>query len=218
MEAYGHLSRARKVIPVSAMQTRGFHDLREAVTKELKKQGFAYIRMLYDESLLKIAIIGRPNVEIRLLSMLWQERFERWSRICRERLVTRLIRLHRTQRKNVIIDTAGIRRAGKIGTRNIEQWSVLRSERAIERADVVAVVIDAEDGVTHQDEHLVGVAMKAKKGIVLVLNKWDKVLARPNIDSGTILDRYMQYLSNKFDFLSYAPVKLFSFGNCRETN
>lgn len=105
-----------------------------------------------------------------------------------------------------LIDTAGIRRAGKIGSANIEQWSVLRAERSIERADVVAVVIDAFEGVSHQDEHIVGEAMKAKKGIVLVLNKWDKVLSKPNVGVDTILERYMEYLAKKFDFLSYAPV------------
>jgi GTPase len=105
-----------------------------------------------------------------------------------------------------LIDTAGIRRAGKIGSANIEQWSVMRAERSIERADVVAVVIDAYEGIAHQDEHIVGEAMKAKKGIILVVNKWDKVLAKPGVDVNTILDRYMVYLSKKFDFLSYAPV------------
>ena len=62
-----------------------------------------------------------------------------------------------------LIDTAGIRRAGKIGSGNIEEWSVLRAERSIERADVVAVVMDAFEGVSHQDEHIVGEAMKEKK-------------------------------------------------------
>lgn len=82
----------------------------------------------------------------------------------------------------------------------------MRSERAIDRADVVAVVIDAFDGISHQDEHLVGVAMKAKKGIILIMNKWDKVLHKPGINPGNIVDRYMQYMAKKFDFLSYAPV------------
>jgi GTP-binding protein len=71
---------------------------------------------------------------------------------------------------------------------------------------VVAIVIDAFDGIAHQDEHLVGLAIEAKKGIILIMNKWDKVLARPGIDPGSIVDRYMGYLSKKFDFLSYAPV------------
>lgn len=60
--------------------------------------------------------------------------------------------------------------------------------------------------MTHQDEHIVGVAIEAKKGIILVVNKWDAVLARPDTNAATILDRYMVYLSKKFDFLSYAPV------------
>lgn len=83
---------------------------------------------------------------------------------------------------------------------------MLRAERSIERADVVALVIDAYDGVTHQDEVIVSKALEAKKGIILVLNKWDKVLAKPDIGTDTILERYMKYLSKKFDFLSYAPV------------
>lgn len=67
-------------------------------------------------------------------------------------------------------------------------------------------MIDAFEGITHQDEHIVGEALKAKKGIILVLNKWDIVLAKPGVNTDTILDRYMHYLSKKFDFLSYAPV------------
>jgi GTP-binding protein len=105
-----------------------------------------------------------------------------------------------------LIDTAGIRRSGKIGSANIEQWSVLRAERAIDRADVVAIVIDASEGITHQDLHIAGRAIEAKKGIILVVNKWDTVLAKKDVDQSTILDRYMQYLSKQFDFLSYVPV------------
>lgn len=66
--------------------------------------------------------------------------------------------------------------------------------------------MDAYEGIAHQDEHIVGEAIKAKKGIILVLNKWDKVLAKPGMNTATILERYMHYLSKKFDFLSYAPV------------
>lgn len=62
-----------------------------------------------------------------------------------------------------MIDTAGIRRAGKIGNANIEQWSVMRAENSIGRSDVVAVVMDAFDGVSHQDEVIVGKAIEEKK-------------------------------------------------------
>ena len=66
--------------------------------------------------------------------------------------------------------------------------------------------MDAFEGIAHQDEHIVGEAMKEKKGIILVVNKWDKVMNKPGVNKDTILERYMHYLSKKFDFLSYAPV------------
>ena len=65
--------------------------------------------------------------------------------------------------KIVLIDTAGIRRAGKIGTENIEDWSVIRSERAIGRSDVVALVIDGNEGVTAQDKHILSKALEEGK-------------------------------------------------------
>ena len=178
------------------------------IATELKKQGFSYeADISRDEGIFKIAIIGRPNVGKSSLvnAMAGETRsvVKDMPGTTRDSIDT--IIEHQGE-KICLIDTAGIRRAGKIGTRNIEQWSVLRAERAMERADVIAIVVDAFDGVAHQDEHLVGLAMKAKKGIILIMNKWDKVLAKPGIDPGSIVDRYMQYLAKKFDFLSYAPV------------
>jgi GTPase len=105
--------------------------------------------------------------------------------------------------KFVLIDTAGIRRSGKIGTGNIEDWSVVRSQRAIERADIVALVIDAFDGISAQDLHILERALEENKGIILVANKWDKVLAKPGIDKITIMDRYIDYLREKVDFASF---------------
>ena len=107
-------------------------------------------------------------------------------------------------RKMVLIDTAGIRRSGKIGIGNIESWSVIRSERAIERSDVIAVVIDSVEGVTHHDQAIAGQVVEAKKGIVLVINKWDKYLSKPGIVREEAMNRYIAYLQRKMDFLSYA--------------
>ncbi len=67
-------------------------------------------------------------------------------------------------------------------------------------------MIDAVEGITHQDLHITGRAIEAKKGIILVVNKWDRVLDKPGVDRETILDRYMKYMGQQFDFLSYAPV------------
>lgn len=209
LEAYELLSIGLgEVVPVSAIQSRGFGELKSVLAWTLKDLGFGFVPdYTYDENLLKIALIGRPNVGKSSLvnAMAGEIRsvVKDMPGTTRDSIDTII---EHNGKKVCLIDTAGIRRAGKIWTRNIEQWSVLRSERAIERADVVGVVIDAYDGISHQDEHLVGVAMKAKKWIILILNKWDKVLTKPGINPGNIVDRYMHYLSKKFDFLSYAPV------------
>lgn len=79
-----------------------------------------------------------------------------------------------------IIDTAGLRKPGKIGIYNIESWSVLRTEAAISRADICAVVLDPIEGITQNDKHIVGKALQENKGIILVVNKWD--LARTKSD------------------------------------
>lgn len=209
LEAYNLLELGLgDVIPVSAVQNRGFGELKSKVALELKSQGFSFQEnSANDDGLLKLAIIGRPNVWKSSLvnAISWETRsivkdFPGTTRDAIDTIVTF------DGQEICLIDTAGIRRAGKIGSANIEQWSVLRAERSIERADVVAVVMDAFEWVAHQDEHIVGEALKAKKGIILVLNKWDKVLNKPGMNTATILDRYMHYLSKKFDFLSYAPV------------
>lgn len=208
VEAFQHMSLGLgDVIPVSAVQNRGFGELKARVATELKAKWYGYAPDATYEGMLKLAIIGRPNVGKSSLvnAISWETRsivkdFAGTTRDAIDTVITF------QDQEICLIDTAGIRRAGKIGSANIEQWSVMRAERSIERADVVAVVIDAYEGIAHQDEHIVGEAMKAKKGIILVVNKWDKVLAKPGIDANTILDRYMVYLSKKFDFLSYAPV------------
>lgn len=197
------------MIPTSPMQNRGLRDLLAATATTLRGLGFdaKSDAEVEDPDMLKLSIIGRPNVGksslVNAISGETRSIVKDMPGTTRDSIDT-IVKFG--DEEILLIDTAGIRRAGKIGSANIEQWSVLRAERAIDRADVVAVVIDAFEGVTHQDEHIVGEAMKAKKGIILVLNKWDKVLDKPNIGRETILDRYMHYLSKKFDFLSYAPV------------
>jgi GTP-binding protein len=208
-EAFQHLSLGLgEVVPMSAVQNRWFKELASLLSVELKKLWFGYEpNKSTDDGLLKLAIIWRPNVGksslVNALSGKMRSIVKDMPGTTRDAIDT-IIEFQWNE--ICLIDTAGIRRAGKIGTANIEQWSVLRAERSIERADVIAVVIDAFDGISHQDEHIVGEAIKEKKWVILVLNKWDKVLAKPGVNTDTILDRYMVYLSKKFDFLSYAPV------------
>lgn len=197
------------VIPTSPVQHRGIQDLRNALTVELKAIGFTETEEnpMRDNSKLHLAIIGRPNVGksslVNALSGTMRSIVKDLPGTTRDSIDTVI---DWNGEEICLIDTAGIRRAGKIWTANIEQWSVLRAERAISRSDVVAVVMDAFEWVSHQDQIIVWKALEEKKGIILVMNKWDKVLSKPGVNTETILDRYMTYLSKKFDFLSYVPV------------
>ncbi|MDO8567164.1 MAG: ribosome biogenesis GTPase Der [Dehalococcoidales bacterium] len=98
----------------------------------------------------------------------------------------------------LLIDTAGIRRRGKI-LAGVEKYSVGRSLRAIDRADVVLLVMDASEQVTAQDTHIGGYVQQATKGIVLVVNKWDLVEEKNQAE-------WNEYLMSQFKFMSYAPV------------
>jgi GTPase len=103
-----------------------------------------------------------------------------------------------------LIDTAGIRRRGRI-EQGIEHFSVLRSMRAIDRCDVVLMVIDSTEGFTAQDLHIAGYVEEQKKGIVIVVNKWDLV----EKDSST-MDLYRDEAKRQLDFLPYAPLVFIS--------
>ena len=100
----------------------------------------------------------------------------------------------------VVIDTAGIRKRGKV-YESVEKYSVLRAMSAIERSDVVLVVIDGESGIREQDKHVAGYAHEAGKGVILVYNKWDTV----EKDEQT-LQQMEKKLRQEFIYLDYAPI------------
>ncbi len=102
--------------------------------------------------------------------------------------------------KVTLIDTAGIRRRGRVEP-GVEKHSVMRTERAIERADVAIVVIDAVEGFTSQDQHIVGAVVEAGKGLIVVVNKWDLV----EKDNYT-MEAFREDASRAFDFASWAPL------------
>ena len=104
----------------------------------------------------------------------------------------------------VIIDTAGIRKRGKI-YENVEKYSIMRAMSAIERSDVVLVVIDGESGLREQDKHVAGYAHEAGKGVILVYNKWDAV----EKDEHTMAE-IEKKLRAHFLYLSYAPIAFVS--------
>jgi GTP-binding protein len=107
-------------------------------------------------------------------------------------------------RAMTLIDTAGIRRRGRI-EQGIEHFSVLRSMRAIDRSDVVLLVIDSTEGFTAQDLHIAGYVEEQKKGIVVVVNKWDLI----EKDTST-MDLYRDEAKRQLDFLPYAPLVFIS--------
>lgn len=103
-----------------------------------------------------------------------------------------------------LIDTAGIRRRGKI-ERGVEQFSVLRSFKAIERADVVLLLIDASEGISAQDAHIAGFVVEASKSCVILVNKWDTVEKGPGVK-----EAYTQGIRTELKFIAYAPVLFIS--------
>jgi GTP-binding protein len=104
----------------------------------------------------------------------------------------------------ILIDTAGIRKRGKV-ERGVEQYSVLRSFKAIERADVALLLIDAEAGISAQDTHIAGFVIDALKSCVVLVNKWDLVVK----DSYT-MDEYTRVIREQLNFMDYVPILFIS--------
>jgi GTP-binding protein len=149
----------------------------------------------------RIAIVGRPNVgKSRLLNaLLGQERaiVSDVPGTTRDSVDTEIIWAGNPL---TLIDTAGIRRRGRI-EQGIERFSVIRSMKAIDRADLVLFVIDAVEGFTAQDLHIAGYVEEQKKGLVVVVNKWDLV----EKDANT-MDEYREKAREALDFMPYAPL------------
>ena len=152
-----------------------------------------------------IAIVGRPNVgKSRLLNaLLGQERaiVSDVPGTTRDSLDTEIIW---AGQPITLIDTAGIRRRGRV-EQGIERYSVIRSMRAIDRSDVVLLLIDANEGFTAQDLHIAGYVEERKKGMVLVVNKWDII----EKDTHT-MDEYREHAKVALDFMPYVPLVFIS--------
>jgi GTPase len=149
----------------------------------------------------RLAIVGRPNVGKSSLinALLGQERVIVDSEPGTTRdAIDSLIDYQ--GEKVLLIDTAGIRRRGHV-EQGVEKYSVMRALRALGRADVALLVVDADEGLTAQDAHVASYVVDAGKGVVLVVNKWDLV---PR--SQTAMADWTQLVRERFKFLSFAPV------------
>lgn len=158
-------------IPVSASNHQGVGDLLEAVSDHFKKDGSESD----DDDRPRIAIVGRPNVgKSSIVNRLVGEKRVIVSDIAgttRDAIDTPL---KRNGREYILIDTAGLRRKSKIHE-DLERYSIIRTVTAVERADVVVMVIDAAEGVAEQDAKIAGIAHERGKGVIIAVNKWDVV-------------------------------------------
>ena len=186
--------------PISALHGTGTGDLLDKVVA-----AFPVEEEEEELEAVKIAIVGRPNVgkSSLLNKILGQERsiVHEVPGTTRDAIDTQM---EWEGQPVVLIDTAGIRRKGRI-QRGVEKYSVLRALRAIDRADVVLLLIDAVEGVTAQDAHIAGYILEAAKSVVVVVNKWDLV----EKDTYT-MQAYLEHVRRALRFLDYVPVLFIS--------
>ena len=185
-------------LTISAVHGLGTGDLLDEVVKRLP----ADTGEDYDEDVIKVAIIGRPNVGKSSLAnaLLGQERMivSDVAGTTRDAIDSMLHLSDGTPM--VIIDTAGMRRKAKIDL-PVERYSVIRALRAVDRSDVVLMVLDAMQGVTEQDKKIVGYAHENGKASIVVVNKWDLV----EKDDKTV-NLYTNAIRHQLAFLQYAPI------------
>ncbi len=185
-------------LPISAIHGTGTGDLLDAIVAVLPP---SELEDEEDPQTTRIAIVGRPNVGKSSLvnALLGEERVivDSQPGTTRDAIDTFL---RYKDHPVVLIDTAGIRRRGKVEV-GIEKYGVFRAVRAINRADVALLVIDAVEGFTAQDAHVAGYVEQAGRGVVVVVNKWD--LRRPE---GLSADRLRAEARAKLAFLHYTPI------------
>ncbi|MBS4191047.1 ribosome biogenesis GTPase Der [Bacillus sp. FJAT-49705] len=187
--------------PISGSHGLGLGDLLDEAAKHFPKHG----QKDYEDDVIKFSLIGRPNVGKSSLvnAILGEDRVivSNVAGTTRDAIDSELTF---NGEKYVIIDTAGMRKKGKV-YETTEKYSVLRALRAIERSDVVLVVIDGEEGIIEQDKRIAGYAHEAGRAVVIVVNKWDAV----EKDEKTMKE-FEQKIREHFLFLDYAPIVFLS--------
>lgn len=188
-------------MPVSAASKLGIGDMLDEVIKHFP-EGASEDE---EDDRPKIAIVGKPNVgKSSIINKLLGENRVIVSNIAgttRDAVDTPVIH---NGREYVFIDTAGLRRKNKI-KEDLERYSIIRTVAAVERADIVVLVIDATEGVTEQDAKIAGIAHERGKGIIIAVNKWDAV----EKNDKTIYE-YTQKIKDTLSFMSYAEILFIS--------
>ena len=205
-------------IDISSLQGIGTGDLLDAIVEALPPEEEEPEEE--EEDIPRIAIVGRPNVgKSSLLNAILGYQRAIVSEVpgtTRDAIDTEL---EFEGRKIRLIDTAGIRRRGRVGP-GVEKFSVLRSSRAIERADVAILVIDASEGLAAQDTHIAGEIQEQAKGVLVVVNKWDLAQEqrraaredrppKPNEEIESA-EAYRRSIAEGLKFIPYAPIVFIS--------
>ncbi len=158
-----------------------------------------------EEDLIKVAIIGRPNVgKSSLLNRILGEERVIVSEVAGTTRDAVDSYYENERGKYLLIDTAGLRRKSKVDDR-IEKFSAMRSRDAVERSDVCLILLDAREGVTEQDSKVAGLAHESGKGCILVVNKWDLI----DKDTRT-MDKQREEIRKDLSFMPYAPILFIS--------
>ncbi|MGP4070307.1 ribosome biogenesis GTPase Der [Halobacillus sp. B29] len=187
--------------PISGTHGLGLGDMLDEVVKYFPEKMLEEI----DDDIIRFSVIGRPNVGKSSLvnTLLGQERVivSDIAGTTRDAIDTPF---SKDDRDYVIIDTAGMRKRGKIYEAT-EKYSIMRAMKAIERSDVVLSLIDADTGIQEQDKKIAGYAHEAGKAVIIVVNKWDTV----EVEEKTMKEFEDKVRSN-FRFLDYAPIVFLS--------
>ena len=184
-------------IAVSSVHGHGTGDLLDEVIKNIPEGSFDDT----DEDIVKVAVIGKPNVgKSSLINKISGEERAIVSDIAGTTRDATDTVIHNSHGDFVFIDTAGLRRKSKVEDQ-IEKYSVIRARMAGERADVCVIMIDANEGFTEQDSKVAGIAHDLGKACIIAVNKWDAVEK-----TGTTMDVQRKKLMNDFSFMSYAPI------------
>ncbi len=187
----------REPIALSSLHGSGTGDLLDAVLEECPPSDDDE----EDEGIIHVAVIGKPNAgKSSIINRMCGEERVIVSNIAgttRDATDTRVENEHGVFN---FIDTAGIRRHSKVEDR-IERFSVIRANMAVERADVCLLMIDAQDGVTEQDEKIAGIAHEAGKAVIIVINKWDAI----EKDNNTV-NQFNLRIRTALAYMPYAPI------------
>jgi GTP-binding protein len=189
-----------EIIPISAEHGKNISDLMDEVAKNIPESG---MDSFFDG--IKVSLAGRPNAGKSSL----------FNKICGENrsIVSDIPHTTRDAIDTVIeysgkkykfVDTAGVRKKNKVNTK-IERYSIIRSLRSIENSDVVLLLIDAELGIEEQDMRIANLALSNKKGLIIVINKWDLI----EKDDKTY-KKFLDDINNNAKFLSFVPVMFIS--------